>query len=153
MTVKTHTGSCHCGAVRFEVDVDASRGTRCNCSVCTKTAIASAIAKPDALRITQGEASLATYQWGAKIGTRYFCQQCGIHVFGRGNLEALGGAYVSVNLNALDDVDIAEVEIGYWDGRHNNWYAGVRKAPWPIFTGEPTDWTTPVRKPDGTKAA
>jgi hypothetical protein len=27
-----HTGSCHCGAVRFEVDADVKKGaSRCNC--------------------------------------------------------------------------------------------------------------------------
>ncbi|HEX2657892.1 MAG TPA: hypothetical protein VHU40_06455, partial [Polyangia bacterium] len=32
-----HRGSCHCGAIRFEVTVDLSGGvTRCNCTVCTK---------------------------------------------------------------------------------------------------------------------
>ena len=153
MITKTHQGSCHCGAVRFEVDVDATKGSRCNCSICTKTAITSAIARPDALRVTQGEDALRTYQWGGKSGTRYFCAHCGIHVFARGDLPELGGAYASVNLNALDDVDVAEVELGYFDGRHNNWYGGLRDKPWPIFTGAPTEWTAPVigRPADPTK--
>lgn len=37
MSAKHCSGSCHCGAVRFEVDLDPSQGTiRCNCSICTK---------------------------------------------------------------------------------------------------------------------
>ena len=32
--------------------------------------------------------------------------------------------------------------VGYWDGRHNNWQAGVRDRRWPIRTaGEKTPST------------
>jgi hypothetical protein len=33
---------------------------------------------------------------------------------------------------AFDDLDPADVKIGYWDGRHDNWQAGMRDRPWPI---------------------
>jgi len=129
--VKKHLGSCHCGAVRFEVVVDATSGGRCNCSVCTKIHPTSAMAKPDALVVLKGENDLGTYVWGGKISTRYFCKACGVHCFGRGHLAELGGDYVSVNLNCLDDIDLRDVDLIYWDGRHNNWEGGPRKEPWP----------------------
>jgi hypothetical protein len=130
---KKHTGSCHCGAVKIEVIVDASSGTRCNCSVCTKLNTLGAKVKPDALKVISGESELSTYVWGAKIGTRYFCKHCGVHVFGRGHLAKHGGDFASVNLQALDDVEVKDVTTLYWDGRHDNWEAGPGKEPYPIF--------------------
>lgn len=133
--VKKHRGSCHCGAVRFEVELDLGAGAgRCNCTVCTKTSVTSAIVKPPAFALSAGESALAEYQWGAKIARRFFCKHCGVHCFGRGHLAELGGDYVSVNLNCLDDVDLRDVGVSYWDGRHENWEAGPRERPWPIFT-------------------
>jgi hypothetical protein len=131
-------GSCHCGAVRFAARVDLDAGaSRCNCSICVRTAVTGGIVKPDAFALIAGEDSLATYEWGHKISQRFFCKHCGVHVFARGHLAELGGEYVSINYNCLEDVELANLKVGYWDGRHNNWYAGMRDRPWPIFATEP----------------
>jgi hypothetical protein len=45
---------------------------------------------------------------------------------------------VSVNVNCLDDVDPWQLSITYWDGRHDNWEAGPRPAPWPISASAQT---------------
>ncbi len=126
-------GSCHCGAVRFSVEADSSKGaSRCNCSICTKIAMTGRIVKPSAFTLLAGEESLGTYEWGAKISKRFFCRTCGIHCFGRGYLAEVGGDYVSINLNCIDDLDPSALDIVYWDGRHDNWEAGPRPTPWPI---------------------
>jgi hypothetical protein len=129
---RKHAGSCHCGAVKFEVQVDATAGSRCNCTVCTKVGGLTGIVKPEAFRLLSGEQDLSYYEWGWKTAKRYFCKSCGVSCFGRGFLEQVGGDYVSVFFNALDDVDPADVKVTYWDGRHNNWEAGPRETPWPI---------------------
>jgi len=131
--VRKHTGSCHCGAVKYEVTVDATSGSRCNCSICNKVGALGAIVKPDAFKLLAGVEHLSTYEWGAKISKRFFCKHCGIHCFARGHLKEVGGDYVSVNFHALDDVDPASVRVSYWDGSHDNWYGGMRAQPWPIF--------------------
>ena len=130
---RRHTGGCHCGAVRFAAEVDVKAGaSRCNCSVCTKIAPTAGIVKPSAFTLLAGENNLGMYEWGAKISQRFFCRTCGVHCFGRGHLAEVGGDYVSINFNCLDDVDPSELTIIYWDGRHNNWEAGPRDKPWPI---------------------
>ncbi len=131
--VKKHTGGCHCGAVRFEVHVDLGAGaSRCNCSICTKIAQLATIVKPDAFELLTSEDALGVYAWGGQTGRRMFCKTCGVHCFGPGHLAEIGGDYVSVNVNCLDDVDPAEVSVVYFDGRHDNWEAGTRSTPWPI---------------------
>jgi hypothetical protein len=134
---KKHTGSCHCGAVRFEVVVDATSGSRCNCSICSRLAATTAIVKPADFSLLAGEEALTAYEWGGRTAQRYFCNRCGITCYLRGTLEQLGGEYISVVLNCLDDVDPAEIAVTYWDGRHNNWAAGPRSTPWPIKAAPP----------------
>jgi hypothetical protein len=131
--VQKYTGGCHCGAIRFEVSLDPSEpGSRCNCSICTKTSVTGRIVKPDAFTLLSGQEHLSTYEWGAKVSKRHFCKVCGVHSFGLGHMAQLGGDYVSVNLNCLDDFDPNQIPLIHWDGRHNNWQAGPRGAPWPI---------------------
>jgi hypothetical protein len=123
---KTYSGSCHCGAVKFEVEIDLSLGTnKCNCSICTKTRNWNAIVKPDAFRLLSGEDELTDYQFGSKSAHSLFCKHCGIRSFERGYLEQIGGDYVSIKLAALDNVaamELVEAPVKYADGRNNRWW-------------------------------
>jgi hypothetical protein len=127
-----HTGGCHCGAVRYEVKIDARNGSRCNCSICNKVAQLGGIVAPAAFKLLSGADNISEYAWGSKSARRVFCKTCGIHCFGHGHVKEIGGDFVSVNYNTLDDVDPIDVKITYWDGRHNNWQAGPRETPWRI---------------------
>src|SRR5688500_10627089 len=87
-----HTGGCHCGAVRFEVEIDATSGSRCNCTICTKINTLNAIVKPAQFHLLTKESALTRYSRN-EVGARFFCTQCGVQCFGRGHLEELGGDF------------------------------------------------------------
>jgi hypothetical protein len=127
MVLKTYSGSCHCGAVRFEADIDLAQGTnRCNCSICSKARSWFALVSPDRFRQLSGAEAQAEYQWtpaGQPASNLHyrFCKTCGVRTTGRGEHGPDGGPFYFIAVAALDGADADELaeSICYVDGRHN----------------------------------
>lgn len=121
--LKTYRGRCHCGAVRFEADLDLAQSTyRCNCSVCRRTRFWPAVAGPQGFRLLSGEADLTRYVFNTKKNHHYFCRHCGVRAFGVGNETPIGKMY-GVNLGCLEDVSdeaLSKLSITYVDGLHDD---------------------------------
>ncbi len=118
--MRTYTGGCHCGQVRFEVTTDLARVTACNCSICTRKGYLHLIVSPDGFRLLAGEAALATYRFGTMTAKHHFCRHCGVASF---YVPRSHPDMIDVNARCLDVVDPATLPVEPFDGRH--WEASI----------------------------
>ena len=118
----THSGSCHCGRVTFEVDApDVLELDRCNCSICVKSGYLHHVVDRDKFRITGGEEHLTRYKFGTGIAEHPFCSHCGIKAFYYPRAYPQG---VSVNANCLDEAKITSMSVTrHFDAK--NWEAAL----------------------------
>ncbi len=126
--MQTYHGSCHCGAVKFEVDADLSRLGDCNCSMCSKKGSVHHRVPEERFRLISGADVLKAYQFNKKIATHFFCQNCGIHTYSH---PRTAPNMYNVNIRSLDDFDLqsAEYKLSHFDGQ--NWetaFAAQQKA-------------------------
>jgi hypothetical protein len=96
------SGSCHCGAVRFEVTEDFSAVRICHCTTCKKLSggagTTNGRARTDTIRVIAGEDLIRTYQ-PDEGSSKSFCSQCGSNLFGGGWPESESS---SVRISAID---------------------------------------------------
>jgi hypothetical protein len=130
MTLLTYAGGCHCGAVRFEVDLDEHRAVDCNCSICTKKGFLHLLVGPERFRLVSGAEHLETYTFNTGVAKHLFCRRCGIHPFYRPRSNPDG---YSVNLRCLDDAPLERFTLEPFDGA--NWEDAVSRLDGRVPTG------------------
>ncbi|HZA54566.1 MAG TPA: GFA family protein [Candidatus Udaeobacter sp.] len=122
---RTYTGSCHCGAVRYEADIDLAQGTsKCNCTFCMKTRSWKAFVKPSSFRVLSGSDNIKGYHKHPLAPLKYFCDVCGVRTHEVGSADYMGGDFVGIFIATLDNAEPEELitaPVRYADGRHNNW--------------------------------
>ena len=104
----TYQGSCHCGAVKFEVDIDGKSVRVCDCSICFKRGALNVRVEEDKLRIKTPREDMSLYQWHTKTAKDYFCPKCGILPFRR---PRTAPSLWTVNVRCLDDIGVSNWEI------------------------------------------
>jgi len=111
----TYTGSCHCGAVRYEVETGFEPIISCNCSICRKRGSVLTFVPLGQFRLVSGEDALTDYQFNHKVVHHLFCRTCGVASFGRGTTPD-GSEMVGINIRCLDGVDLDSLPITKFDG-------------------------------------
>ncbi|MGH7826920.1 MAG: GFA family protein [Candidatus Binatia bacterium] len=117
-----HSGGCHCGRVRFEVEAPAEiDALECNCSICTKSGFLHLIVRKSQFILLQGSEFLSTYTFNTGIAKHLFCNVCGVKSFyvPRSNPDGY-----SVNVRCLDSTAIAKITAHPFDGQNWEGHAG-----------------------------
>ena len=111
-----HTGGCHCGRVRFEVEAPAAiEALECNCSICAKSGFLHLIVPHDKFMLIRGAEFLGAYTFNTGIAKHLFCRMCGIKSFYVPRSHP--GGY-SINVKCLEPETISTVVITPFDGKH-----------------------------------
>ena len=116
--------SCHCDAIRFEVDAELTEVVECNCSTCGRTGFLHWYVPTDAVRLLSHSRSMVTYVWRFLTEGHQFCATCGTPVMRSG----YKGDRVSINARCLDDVDVFTLPVRRYDGRNDMPPGPLRKS-------------------------
>ena len=118
-----YEGSCHCGAVKFEVEAPEDiELEECNCSVCLMTGFMHLIVPQSKFKLLSGIDSISTYQFNTGIAQHKFCKICGIKSFyiPRSNPDG-----IDVNFRCLSTKP-KSVKVISFDGQ--NWEANAHSV-------------------------
>ena len=108
-------GSCHCGAVGFELPRPPETLTDCNCSICRRLGTLWAYYREDEVRFTAGADATDSYAWGDRLLAFHRCRTCGCTTHWQG-LSPERANRMGVNARLLDPKDIAGIRVRHLDG-------------------------------------
>lgn len=115
MSEETYTGSCHCGAVEFDVTMALEGLITCNCSICRRKGTILGFVPAEDFTLKKGGDNLTDYQFGKKTIHHLFCKTCGVTAFSKGAMPD-GTEMRAINVRCLEGVDIDTLELKKYDG-------------------------------------
>jgi hypothetical protein len=110
----SYRGSCHCGAIQFQIEAEITDVYSCDCSLCSKKNALMTTVHEDNFKLLAGEDKLSLYQWNARIARHYFCSVCGIYPFHR--KRSMPDHY-GINIRCLDDFDASGIAVRAAEGK------------------------------------
>jgi hypothetical protein len=119
--MRTHTGGCHCGRVRFQVIAPAHiEVSECNCSICNKAGFLHLIVPAERFKLLSGGEALTTYTFNTGVAKHLFCSICGVKSFYVPRSHPDG---ISVNARCIDEGSVESMSVRPFDGR--DWEKGL----------------------------
>ena len=115
--LRTFTGGCHCGMVRFECTSDLAMVTACNCSICTKKGLHFTFVTTASLQLRDGAENLKEYLFNKHAIRHQLCTDCGVDVFARGT-KPDGSEVIALNVSCIDGIELANLTMTPIDGRN-----------------------------------
>ena len=112
----TYTGGCHCGKVRYEVDMELGPVVSCNCSHCSMKGMLLSFVPVESFRLLSGEDVLTEYRFNKKQIEHLFCSVCGVQSFSYG-VDKEGKRGAAINVRCLDNIELADLTHMPFDGR------------------------------------
>jgi len=116
MAIKSYSGGCQCGAVKYEASVDLDQTMTCNCSRCGRLGTILAFTPESSFKLVSGEGAMTEYLFNRHVIHHLFCSTCGIQSFSRAKGPD-GTDMVAVNARCLDGVDADALTPQKYDGR------------------------------------
>mgnify|MGYP001173713277 CR=1 FL=1 len=114
--MKTHNGSCHCGAVTFTITGEITNGLACNCSYCVRKGTLLAFFPASEFTILSGKDNLTEYRFNKMVISHLFCKTCGVQGFGKGTTPD-GSATVAINVRCLEGIDLDTLPVTTYNGK------------------------------------
>jgi hypothetical protein len=116
-------GSCHCGAIRFEVAEPPTKLVECTCSFCSKRGALWAYYPPEQFKLTTARDRVATYQWRSYTVEHHHCAVCGCGTYTESpewvdNKPDPTKKKIAVNARLLDDFELKAVPVEVIDGKN-----------------------------------
>lgn len=120
-------GTCHCSAIRFEIDAEITDLYMCDCSICRKRNALMTSVHESQFKLVAGEEKLSLYQWNTGVARHHFCSVCGIYPFHR--KRSMPDHY-GINVRCLDDFDPAGMPVRGAEGRGMSLVEPIHKPGW-----------------------
>jgi hypothetical protein len=125
MSKKLFHGSCHCGKIKFQANIDLSKESgKCNCTFCRKTSFWSSKVGIEDFKLSEGEENKKIYTNSPEYGYYVFCDHCGTRLYGYSPKTEWSEEGYSIRIQTLDDISIEEMNsmpIKYYNGIDDTW--------------------------------